>query len=122
MTRRGREFPISAGFPLAIQDRCCFELRHEIRTETRPLPKNRRVDAHGASFQEKTYTENVSLSGFLSSCLTALRMDPPMEIYLMEPQEQYVRRARAVRSESSVAPSTRYGFRFMEKKGPWVLE
>jgi chemotaxis protein histidine kinase CheA len=27
---------------------------------------------------------------------------------------------RAVRSESSVAPSTRYGFRFTEKKGPWV--
>jgi hypothetical protein len=80
------------------------------------------VDAHGTDFQEKAYTENVSLSGFLCSCVTALRMDSLMEISLMEPQEQYVGQARAVRAETSVGSATRYGFRFMEKKGAWVLE
>src|SRR6267378_3164566 len=96
--------------------------RSEVRVRLRVHVKIIGVDAHGKNFQEKAYTENVSLSGFLCSCLTALRIDSLMEIYLMEPGEQYVGKARAVRSESSVTPSTRYGFRFMEKKGPWVLE
>ena len=96
--------------------------RTEVRVRLRVHIKIAGVDVHGASFQEKTYTENVSLSGFLCSCVTALRMDSPLEIYLLEPQEQFVGQARAVRSESSAAPSTRYGFRFLEKKGPWVLE
>jgi DNA-binding response OmpR family regulator len=96
--------------------------RSEVRARLRVHVKITGVDAHGKNFQEKAYTENVSLSGFLCSCVTALRMDSLMEIYLMEPGEQYVGKARAVRSESSVTPSTRYGFRFMEKKGPWVLE
>src|SRR5438094_5628457 len=55
------------------------------------------VDAHGADFQEKAYTENVSLSGFLCSCVTALRMNSEVEVYLMEPAEQHVGKAHAVR-------------------------
>jgi CheY-like chemotaxis protein len=96
--------------------------RAEVRVRLRVHIKITGVDAHGNDFEEKAYTENVSLSGFLCSCVAALRMDSLMGIYLMEPREQYVGQARAVRSESSVASSTRYGFRFMEKKGPWVLE
>jgi DNA-binding response OmpR family regulator len=96
--------------------------RSEVRVRLRVHIKIAGVDTHGTDFQEKAYTENVSLSGFLCSCVTALRMDSLMEIYLMEPGEQYVGKARAVRSESSVAPSMRYGFRFTEKKGPWVLD
>jgi DNA-binding response OmpR family regulator len=96
--------------------------RTEVRVRLRVHIKIKGVDAHGADFQEKAYTENVSLSGFLCSCVTALQMDSPLEIYLMEPREQYVGKARAVRSETTVAPSTPYGFRFIEKKGPWVLE
>ena len=49
-------------------------------------------------------------------------MDSLMEVYLMEPREQYVGQARAVRSESSVSPAVRYGFRFVDKKGPGVLD
>jgi len=96
--------------------------RLEGRVRLRVHIKITGVDAHGADFQEQAYTENVSPSGFLCSCVTALRMDSLMEIYLMEPQEQYVGQARAVRPESSVAPSTRYGFRFTNKKGPRVLD
>jgi len=96
--------------------------RTEVRVRLRVHIKIAGVDAHGTDFQEKAYTENVSLSGFLCSCVAALRMDSIVGVYLMEPQEQYVGQARAVRSESSVAPSTRYGFRFTEKKGAWVLD
>jgi CheY-like chemotaxis protein len=96
--------------------------RSEVRVRLRVHIKITGVDAHGKDFQEMAYTENVSLSGFLCSCVTALRMDSLMGIYLMEPREQYVGQARAVRSESSAAASARYGFRFNEKKGPWVLD
>jgi DNA-binding response OmpR family regulator len=96
--------------------------RAEVRVQLRVHIKITGIDAHGKDFQEKTYTENVSLSGFLCSCAVALRMDSMVGVYLVEPNEQYVGKARAVRSESSVSPSMRYGFRFVEKKGPWVLE
>ena len=96
--------------------------RAEVRVRLRVHIKIAGLDAHGKNFEEKAYTENVSLSGFLCSCVTALRMDSTVEVYLMEPREQYVGSARAVRSESSAPPSMRYGFRFVEKKGPWVLD
>ena len=96
--------------------------RAEVRVRLRVCIKISGLDAHGKDFEEKAYTENVSLSGFLCSCVTALRMDSVVEVFLMEPREQHVGQARAVRSEASSAPSMRYGFRFVEKKGPWVLE
>jgi len=49
-------------------------------------------------------------------------MDSVVDVYLVEPGEQYVGKARAVRSESAEASSMRYGFRFLEKNGPWVLD
>jgi len=96
--------------------------RSEVRVRLRVHVKITGVDGHGKDFQERAHTENVSLSGFLCSSVTALRMDSVVEVFLMEPREQYVGKARVVRSESSVPPSTRYGFRFTEKKGPWVLD
>lgn len=96
--------------------------RAEVRVRLRVPIKVVGLDAQGKKFQEKTYTENVSLSGFLCACSAALQMDTVVEVYLVEPKEQYVGMARAVRSESSETTSQRYGFRFVEKKGPWVLE
>ena len=96
--------------------------RAEVRVRLRVHIKISGLDAQGKNFEEQAYTENVSLSGFLCSCVAALRMDSIIEVYLMEPREQHIGSARAVRSESSAPPSTRYGFRFVEKKGPWVLD
>jgi CheY-like chemotaxis protein len=45
--------------------------RSEVRVRLRVHIKIAGVDAHGTDFQEKAYTENVSLSGFLCSCVTA---------------------------------------------------
>ena len=96
--------------------------RAEVRVRLRVHIKIAGVDSRGKNFEEKTYTENVSLSGFLCSCIAALQMDSVVKVYLMEPREQLVGNARAVRSESAAPPSTRYGFRFLEKAGPWVLD
>jgi DNA-binding response OmpR family regulator len=96
--------------------------RSEVRVRLRVPIKIAGMDTHRKGFQEKTYTENVSMSGFLCSCSAALQIDSLMEIYLVEPREEYVGKARAVRSESTESSSKRYGFRFVEKKGPWVLE
>jgi len=96
--------------------------RAEVRVRLRVHIKLAGVDSRGKNFEEKTYTENVSLSGFLCSCIAALQMDSVVKVYLMEPREQLVGNARAVRSESAAPPSTRYGFRFLEKAGPWVLD
>jgi hypothetical protein len=105
----------------ACKSRTLFP-RAEVRVRLRVHIKIAGVDAQGKNIEEKAYTENVNLSGFLCSCVAPLRMDSVVETYLMEPREQLVGKARAVRSESSVPPSTRYGFRFVEKTGPWVLD
>jgi DNA-binding response OmpR family regulator len=96
--------------------------RSEVRVRLRVRIKIAGTDSRGKDFQEDAYTENVSLSGFLCSCAAALQMESLVEISLMEPKEQHVGKARAVRSEAAAAPYTRYGFRFAEKTGPWVLD
>jgi response regulator RpfG family c-di-GMP phosphodiesterase len=96
--------------------------RAEVRVRLRVRIRIAGKDSEGRDFQEDAYTENVSLSGFLCSCSVPLQIDSLVEVYLMEPREQHVGKARAVRSEPSAAPYTRYGFRFAEKTGPWVLD
>ncbi len=96
--------------------------RAEVRVRLRVPIKIVGLDVKGKKFEEKTHTENVSLSGFLCACGVALQMDSVVEIYMVEPQGQYVGMARAVRVETSESSARRFGFRFVEKKGPWVLE
>jgi DNA-binding response OmpR family regulator len=95
--------------------------RAEVRVRLRVHIKIAGKGKQGQDFQEDVFTENVNLSGFLCSCTVPLPMDTLFDVYLMEPKEQHVGKARAVRSEVA-PPSTRYGFRFEEKSGPWVLD
>jgi PilZ domain-containing protein len=96
--------------------------RSEVRVPLRVHIKIAGTDRQGKNFEEDAYTENVSLSGFLCSCAAAMQIESLVEIFLMEPKQQHVGKARAVRSETAAAPYTRYGFRFAEKTGPWVLD
>jgi DNA-binding response OmpR family regulator len=57
----------------------------------------------------------------LCRTLSACSKTQPVPVFLVS-GEPAVGSARAVRSESSAPPSMRYGFRFVEKKGPWVLD
>ena len=96
--------------------------RAEVRVRLRVPIKIVGLDAQGKKFEEKTSTENVSLSGFLCACSAAPQVDSTVEVYMVEPKDHYVGMARTVRLETSDSSGKRYGFRFVEKTGPWVLE
>ncbi len=98
------------------------ERRSEVRVRLRVSLKLRGTDSHGKPFEALTSTENVSLSGFLCGCNTDLQKDSLVEVYLASGREEFVGKARVVRSEWTDTPFPRHGFRFVEKTGHWVLE
>ena len=83
--------------------------------------KLRGMDKHGVEFEESAATENVSLSGFLCSCPAEFSPDSVVEVFLTATGTEYVGKAKIIHADSRSKPLYRYGCRFIEKKGPWVL-
>ena len=98
------------------------ERRGEVRVKLRAPLKLAGVDLNGKHFEERTHTENVSLSAFLCGCTASLNTDSVVDVFLLSGGEQFVGKARVVRSESTETPYPRYAFRFVEKSGQWVLQ
>jgi DNA-binding response OmpR family regulator len=98
------------------------ERRSEVRVRLRVILKLRGTDIDEKPFEEMTATENVSQSGFLCGCTTALKKDSMIEVYLTSGQTRYVGRAHVVWSDECNAPYPRYGFRFVDKQGSWILQ
>lgn len=98
------------------------ERRSEVRVRLRVALKLRGTDINGKPFDEMTTTDNVSLIGFLCGCTAVLKKDSIVEIFLVSGGEEYVGKARTVRTEWRDTPYPRYGFRFVEKIGHWVLQ
>jgi CheY-like chemotaxis protein len=98
------------------------ERRKEVRVRLRVLLKLKGTDLHGKPFDERTATENVSPSGFLCGCTAKLKIDSVVDVYLVTGGEQFVGKARVIRSEAEETPYPRYGFRIVEKAGDWVLQ
>jgi DNA-binding response OmpR family regulator len=96
--------------------------RAEVRVRLRIALKLRGVDSQGKKFEEIATTENVSLSGFLCGCTAALPVDSILDVYLTSSGENYVGKAKIVHSSEKGPPLWRYGCRFIEKTGPWVLQ
>jgi DNA-binding response OmpR family regulator len=96
--------------------------RSEVRVRLHVPLKLRGTDSHGKRFSEVATTENVSLSGFLCSCTAELPANSIVEVYMTSPTEDYVGKANIVHLDSKGAPLRRYGCRFIEKTGPWVLQ
>ena len=96
--------------------------RTEVRVRLRVPLKLGGTDSQGKKFSEIATTENVSLSGFLCGCTAELPSDSIVDVYLTSCGENYVGRARIVHLDSKGAPLRRYGCRFIEKTGPWVLQ
>jgi DNA-binding response OmpR family regulator len=96
--------------------------RTEVRVRLRVPLKLRGTDHQGKKFEEATTTENVSLSGFLCSCTAELASDSIVEVYMRTPTEEYVGKAKIAHADLQGAPLRRYGFCFVEKTGPWVLQ
>lgn len=96
--------------------------RNEVRVRLRVPLKLKRKDAQGKSSEESVMTENVSLSGFLFSSRTDFPDDSVVDVYLTRGREEFVGKAKMMHCDSKAAPLRLYGFRFIEKSGPWVLQ
>ena len=96
--------------------------RTEVRVRLRIPLKLKGIDKLARRFEEIATTENVSLSGFLCGCTAELPADSIVDVYLTSGGEQLVGRAKVVHEDSENSSSRRYGFQFIEKIGPWVLQ
>ena len=99
-----------------------FIPRSEVRVRLQVPLRLKGTDIRGMSFEQDAVTENVSLSGFLCSCTAELALESVVEVYLTNPTKEYVGKARIVHSRVKSPPMWLYGCRFIEKKGPWVLQ
>jgi len=98
-----------------------FIPRAEVRVRLHVPLKLRAMDNHGKQMDHETTTEDVSLSGFRCGCSAALLVGSIVEVYLMNSGTQYVGKAEIVHSERAASALRQFGFRFIEKTGPWVL-
>jgi len=98
------------------------ERRGEVRVRLRVTIKLRGLDANKKPFEEKTATENLGSSSFLSGCFAKLETGALVEIFLLGGGEQYVGKDRVIRSEANETPYPRYAFHFTERAGQWVLQ
>jgi DNA-binding response OmpR family regulator len=96
--------------------------RSEVRVRLRVPLKLRGANANGNKSEEPATTENVSLSGFLCVSAAAFARDSILDVYLTNPIEKYVGKAKIIHSDSQGAKVHRYGCVFTEKSGPWVLQ
>jgi DNA-binding response OmpR family regulator len=99
-----------------------FVPRTEVRVRLRVPLKLRGMDSHGNKIDQETTTEDVSLSGFLCPCTSELSVGSVVDVYLTNCGSHYVGKAKIVHSDPKAAPFQRYGFRFIEKTGSWVLQ
>lgn len=98
------------------------ERRSEVRVRLRIPLKLAGKDENGKSFEIHTTTENVSRSAFLCACAVAISPGASLEVYLVSARDEYVGTAQVIRTEWKETPYPRYGCRFTEKTGHWVLE
>ena len=96
--------------------------RAEVRVRLRIPLKLAGTDSRGEQFSEVVTTENVSLSGFLCGSTAELSIDSMVDVSLVSRGDSYVGKAKIVHVDAKSAPLRRYGCRFMEKTGPWVLQ
>ncbi len=96
--------------------------RGEMRVRLRVPLKLRGTDAKGVPFEAAVTTENVSMNGFLCGSASPLPVDSVVDVYLVDGRSECAGKARIVRSELEGSPCPRYGCRFTEKTGHWVLQ
>jgi CheY-like chemotaxis protein len=97
------------------------ERRSEVRVGLRVPLRLRGQTTDGKAFEALTTSENVSLNGFLCACGVSLATGSVVDVYLVGSPEP-VGKARIVRSEWQDTEYPRYGCRFVEKTGHWVLQ
>jgi len=96
--------------------------RSEVRVRLRVSLKLRGKDAQEKGFEEAATTENVSLSGFLCICNREILVHSIVDVFIVSSHDELVGKAEIMHSEAKAPPIYRYGCRFTEKNGPWVLQ
>lgn len=99
-----------------------LERRSEVRVGLRVPMKISGKDSNGNAFSLPTTSENVSKSGFLCACSAVLAVDSIVDVYLLAAEQEHVGKARVVRAEWPGTQYPRYGFKFTEIIGGWVLQ
>jgi DNA-binding response OmpR family regulator len=99
-----------------------FIPRSEVRVRLRVPLKLRLTNLRGNIVDHETTTENVSLSGFLCICSADLAVGSVVDVFLTTSGMNYVGKAKIVHSDGRAAPLRQYGWQFIEKTGPWVLQ
>jgi CheY-like chemotaxis protein len=97
------------------------ERRSEVRVKLRVPIRIAGQAADGSDFDVITMTENVSKSGFLCACNVDIHVGATIEVSLTN-STGLVGKAKIMRSEWQDTPYPRYGCRFTEKTGTWVLQ
>ena len=98
------------------------ERRSEVRVRLRVPLRLTGTDQDGQPFEILTTTENVGRSSFLCACAVAMSEGATADVYLVGARDEHVGKARVIRSEWKDTPYPRYGCRFTEKLGHWILE
>lgn len=105
-----------------LQDKKADRRAH-VRVKMRVVLKLQGADAEGNAFEQSTFTENVSVGGFLSGCTASLTKGSRIKVFLTTGgKDRYAGVAKVVRRESTGAPWQRYGFQFEETTSEWVLQ
>lgn len=105
----------------ALQSRR-LERRGEVRVALRVPLKLSGRDSNGKAFSLPTTTENVSKSGFLCACAVVFTVNTIVDVHMLGAEQEHVGKARIVRAEWPGTQYPRYGFRFTEIIGGWVLQ
>jgi CheY-like chemotaxis protein len=95
--------------------------RSEVRVRLRVPLKLRGTDIRGAHFDAAATTQNVSVSGFLCETTVELAQRAVVEVYMASDHDNCVGKAAVVHGEAN-GNLRRYGCRFTEKSGAWVLK
>jgi len=104
-----------------VLDTVRAERRGELRLGLRVMLTLRGTDLNGNPFEEVSATANVSKSGFLCGCSRPLKPDSTIEVFVIGGGANFAGKARLIRSEERETAYPRYGFRFSQKEGDWVL-
>jgi CheY-like chemotaxis protein len=95
--------------------------RSEVRVHLNVPIKLRGVNSQGNPMEESTFTENVSMGGFLCRCNADFPVRLTLDVFLSRDREIYVGKAQVERAEVK-AGIRQYIFRFLNKPDHWVLQ
>jgi len=99
-----------------------FVPRAEVRVRLHVPLKLKGTNSQGNKFEELTITENVSVSGFSCTCAADLPANSIVDTYLADCGDKFVGTARIVHPQIKASAVRQYGFCFVRRTGPWVLQ